>query len=128
MFAKEVAPPSRMRIDVVELQVVPAVATVACAREALELRPELQRRAQRRRNVTTEVAHRVNVDAVVQHGLQERVLGDHTGHRHGNRARTDDVARLARMCVPASVGTEVSDDHEISAAATCPCPHRRSCG
>ena len=70
------------------------------ARHALEPRrpAQFERGSQRGGPVPAEVRDRVNVDTVVEHGLQERVAGQFPRQRNGNRSATDecDIARPAR--------------------------------
>ena len=59
--------------------------------------------------------HLLDLDAVVERDLQERVLGDLAHHRHRDRSTADDVTHLTLMGMPTPIRTHVTHRHDIGA-------------
>ena len=97
------------RVDVVPLQAVTAVAAGLDAAAAVELgqRAELEGGTQLGGDVAPEVRDRLDALPVVQHRLDEGVLGQLTGDDDRHRSAADDVADLARMDMAPPVGPQV---------------------
>lgn len=55
----------------------------------------------------------VDVDSVVEHGVNEGVSGQFFGQVHGQGSAVDEVAGLARVGVAAAPGEEVAHDHQL---------------
>jgi hypothetical protein len=103
------------RVDVVPFEpVAPSTARLG-ALDPLERRrcAELERSPQLGGDVAAEVGDRVDLDPVVQHGLQERVGREVAGHLDRDRSAADERARLAVVGMPSPKRLQIDDDHEV---------------
>lgn len=100
-------------VDVVALQSVGATTVHAGAPGEVGGGSEVERRLQLRLQMAPEMGDRVDIDPVVQRGLDEGIVSEVLRHGDGDRAGAQCTADLSHVRVTAPVRKEIADDDEV---------------